>query len=175
MELSCAFPTSHKIWRLCWRDCCHAELVWCACASSSYVPKIALPKGSQLRWRSALQSEAAVNFYTYEDEKVKSLKSKKMLLIVPQMNRVYNFVWVYPYYKQGTITCMIDIWFCKWNLFALQVHKSNNYNMKFALLQLPIMALKQDGMHFVLCPKQFKPVLYWRKIEGSPVLWNCKI
>ena len=37
------------------------------------------------------------------------------------------------------------------------------------------MALKQDGMHFVLCPKQFKALLYWRKIEGSPVLWNCKI
>ena len=30
-----------------------------------------------------------------------------MLLIVPQMNRVYNFVQVYPYYKQGTITYMI--------------------------------------------------------------------
>ena len=65
--------------------------------------KIALPWGSQLRWRSLLQSEAAVNFYTYEDEEVKSLKSKKMLLIVPQMNRVYNFVRVYPYYKQGLL------------------------------------------------------------------------
>ena len=69
--------TSHKIWRLCWRDCCHAELVWCACASSSHVPKIALPWGSQLRWRSVLQSEAAINFYKYEDEEVKSPKSKK--------------------------------------------------------------------------------------------------
>ena len=80
--------TSHKIWRLCWWDCCHAELVWCACASSSHVPKIALPWGSQLRWRSVLQSEAAINFYKYEDEEVKSPKSKKMLVIVPQMNRV---------------------------------------------------------------------------------------
>ena len=80
--------TSHKIWRLCWRDCCHAELVWCACTSSSHVPKIALPWGSQLRWRSVLQSEAAINFYKYEDEEVKSPKSKKMLVIVPQMNRV---------------------------------------------------------------------------------------
>ena len=73
------------------------------------MPKIALPWGSQPRWLSVLQSEAAVNFYKYEDEEVKSIKSKKMLLIVPQMNRVYNFVRVYPYYKQGTITCMIDM------------------------------------------------------------------
>ena len=51
-------------------------------------PKIALPWGSQLRWRSVLQSEAAINFYKYEDEEVISPKSKKMLLIVPQMNRV---------------------------------------------------------------------------------------
>ena len=73
------------------------------------MPKIALPWGNQLRWRSVLQSEAAVNFYKYADEEVKSPKSKKMLLIVPQMNRVYNFVRVYPYYEQGIITCMIDI------------------------------------------------------------------
>lgn len=73
------------------------------------MPKIALPWGSQPRWLSVLQSEAAVNFYKCEDEEIKSLKSKKMLLIVPQMNRVYNFVRVYPYYKQGTITCMIDM------------------------------------------------------------------
>ena len=83
---------------------CVRKLITCAKNSSSLGKSTAVS-----RWRSVLESEAAVNFYTYEDEVVKSLKSKKMLLMVPQMNRVYNFVRVCPYYKQGTITCMIDM------------------------------------------------------------------
>ena len=78
--------------------------------NSSSLGKSTALSAEILRWRSVLQSEPAVNFYTYEDEEVKSLKSKKMLLIVLQvrMNRVYNFFRVYPYYKQG-ITCTIDL------------------------------------------------------------------
>ena len=142
MELSCAFPTSHKIWRLCWWDCCHAELVWCAYGSSSHVPKIALPWGSQLRWRSVLQSEAAVNSYTlwgWRSKKSKVQKnvansstneqsiiiSCKSILII---NRVLLPAWL--------------IWFARWNLFALQVQTSINYNVKFALLELPINGFK---------------------------------
>ena len=62
--------------------------------NSSSLGKSTALSAEILRWRSVLQSEPAVNFYTYEDEEVKSLKSKKMLLIVLQvrMNRVYNFL-----------------------------------------------------------------------------------
>ena len=87
---------------------CVRKLITCA-ENSSSLGKSTAVSAETWRWQSVLQSEAAINPYTYEDEEGKSLKSKKMLLMVLQMNRVYNFVRVYPYYKQGTITCMIDM------------------------------------------------------------------
>ena len=87
---------------------CVRKLITCA-ENSSSLGKSTAVSAETSRWRSVLQSEAAVNFYTYEDEEVKSPKSKKMLLIVLHMNRIFNFVRVHPYYKQGTITCMIDM------------------------------------------------------------------
>ena len=80
---------SHNlIWRLWWRDCCHAELAWCARASSSHAPKIAPPWGN-----------------VCEDEEVKGSNPKRKLLTVLQVeiNRVNNFVRVCPNYEQGNI------------------------------------------------------------------------
>ena len=87
---------------------CVRKLITCA-ENSSSLGKSTAVSAETWRWQSVLQSEAAINSYIYEDEEGKSLKSKKMLLMVLQMNRVYKFVRVYPYYKQGTITCMIDM------------------------------------------------------------------
>ena len=39
-------------------------------------------------------------------------------------------------------------------MFVLQVYKSNDYNVKFALLQLPINGLKTRRRAFDFCPKQ---------------------
>ena len=72
---------------------CVRKLIPCAENSPSLGKSTAL-SAEMLRWQSVLQSEPAVNFYTYENEEVKSPKSKKMLLIVlrVRMNGVYNFL-----------------------------------------------------------------------------------
>ena len=62
---------------------CVRTLITCAKNRSSLGKSTAVSAETS-RWRNVLQSEAAVNFYTYEDEEVKSLKSKKILLIVLQ-------------------------------------------------------------------------------------------
>ena len=49
------------------------------------------------------------------------------------------------------------------NSFVLQVYKSNDYNNNFLncnYQQMTFFNLKQDGVHFVVCPKQ------GNKIEG---------
>ena len=67
--------------------------------NSSSVGKLTAVSSETSRWRSVLQSEAAVNFNVREDEEV--LVQSQKLLTVLQINRVYNSVWVYPKYKQG--------------------------------------------------------------------------
>ena len=56
------------------------------------------------------------------------------------------------------------IWFAPGILFVLQVYKSNEYIVMTWICSIAIankyIALKQDGMGFVLCPKQ------GNKIEG---------
>ena len=49
--------------------------------------------------------------------------------------------------------CLID-WFAWYNLLVLQVYKSSSYNLNFLYNNCQEMALKQDGVQFVLCPKQ---------------------
>ena len=46
------------------------------------------------------------------------------------------------------------IWFSRWILFVLQVHKSNDYDVPCCLAIANNWALKQDCVHFVFCPKQ---------------------
>ena len=55
---------------------CVHKLITCTENSSSLGKSIGV-SAEMLRWWSVLQSEPAVNFYTYEDEEVKSPKSKK--------------------------------------------------------------------------------------------------
>ena len=45
-------------------------------------------------------------------------------------------------------------------MFVLQVYKSNDYNVNLLFCNCQQMALKQDSMHFGICPKQ------GNKIEG---------
>lgn len=40
------------------------------------------------------------------------------------------------------------------NFFVLQVYKSNEYNNNFLNCNCQQMTLKQDSVHFVVCPKQ---------------------
>ena len=65
--------------------------------------------------------------------------------------RVYDFAWV----------CWNGI-FCTIDLISLMnfVYKSNDYNVNLLCCNCQQMALKQDGVHFLLCPKHSS------KIEG---------
>ena len=46
-------------------------------------------------------------------------------------------------------------------------YKSNEYNVNFLCYNCQYMALKQDGMYFVLCPKK------GNKIEGGVLSRVC--
>ena len=81
-------------------------------------------------WRSVLQRKATVNFNVREDEEV--LVQSQKLLTVLQINRVYNFVWVYPKYKQGIA----------WSDLLNKIYLQKYCNVKFAPLQLPINGFK---------------------------------
>ena len=67
--------------------------------NSFSVGKLTAVSSETSMWRSVLQRKATVNFNVREDEEV--LVQSQKLLTVLQINRVYNFVWVYPKYKQG--------------------------------------------------------------------------
>ena len=67
--------------------------------NSSCVGKLTAVSSETPRWRRVLQRKATVNFNVLEDEEVQ-VQSQKLLTVL-QINRVYNFVWVYPKYKQG--------------------------------------------------------------------------
>lgn len=54
--------------------------------------------------------------------------------------------------KQG-IACTTEL-LCLMNFFVLQVYKSNEYNNNFLNCNCQQMTLKQDSVHFVVCPKQ---------------------
>lgn len=70
------------------------------------------------------------------------------------LNRPYNFaqVCLNCKVKQG-IACTTEL-LCLMNFFVLQVYKSNDYNNNFLNCNCQQMTLKQDGVHFVFCPKQ---------------------
>ena len=75
-------------------------------------------------WRSK-KSKVQKNVGNSSTNEQSIIISCKSILII---NRVLLPAWL--------------IRFARWNLFALQVHKSNNYNVKFALLQSPINGFK---------------------------------
>ena len=75
-------------------------------------------------WRSK-KSKVQKNVANSSTNEQSIIISCKSILII---NRVLLPAWL--------------IWFARWNLFALLIHKSINYNVKFALLQLPINGFK---------------------------------
>ena len=58
--------------------------------NSSSLGKSTALSAEMLRWRSVLQSEPAVNFYTYEDEEVKSPKSKVQKNVANSSTSTYD-------------------------------------------------------------------------------------
>ena len=73
--------------------------------------------------------------------------------------------------KQG-IACTTEL-LCLMNFFVLQVYRSNEYNNNFLNCNCQQMTLKQDSVHFVVCPKQ------GNEIEGivskNCLSWRCFI
>ena len=60
-----------------------------------------------------------------------------LVFVLSVLNRDYDFVQVRPIYKRG-IGCTIDFdWLGEFCLY-FKLHKGNDSNVKFALLQLPI-------------------------------------
>ena len=90
------------------------------------------------------------------------------------LSRPYNFarVCLNCEVKQG-IACTTEL-LCLMNFFVLQVYmKSNEYNNNFLNCNCQQMTLKQDNVHFVVCPKQ------GNEIEGivskNCLSWRCFI
>ena len=90
------------------------------------------------------------------------------------LNRPYNFARVCfrCKVKQG-IACTIEL-ICWWIFFVLQVYKSNEYNNNFLNCNCQQMTLKQDGVHFVVCPKQGNEIA-WGYCLKHCLSWRCFI
>ena len=104
---------SHKMCRVCWLDCCQADLARHA-INSSYVGKLTEVSAETLCWYSVLQSLC-------EDGEVKSPQSKKRMLAALKINRVYNFGRVCPnnYFIINRALHAQFIWFASWKLCLL--------------------------------------------------------